>query len=505
MSFASARARVESERELWAPSASATRWIVALLAVVAVAVRLTYIPRKPGTDEAGYLLIAQQWHGSGTSLYTDQWIDRPPLLLVLFQIGDLMGGLTGVRVLGALVAAVVVVGTAVAAGLLAGRRAALVAAAAMAAWSFSPAFASITVNGEYLAAPFIVWSIAGTVAALQAIGQRRALLLGALAGAAGFAAILVKQNHAEGLLFGLLACLFARTLFGTDRARALQVFGAAAGGGVVAVGLTAALCAWRGTSVSGVYEAMYPFRFKADDVKSAGGLPPFAERFDTFGHIWIASGVLLVTVVAIVVGMLNRRHRGAVVVLVVVLAFVHASVASGQNFYGHYMVQVLVPVAILAGVAATRSRWVVPGAVALVVAAAVVVTPGSMFQLSPGDMSRVGGAMHEVGQDGDSIVVIYGRPGVVLQAGMKPAYENLFTLPLRVRDPELVELNRVLSSDDPPTWVVTWGPLARWNVPTDELKATLNDRYSKAGEVCGKSVLLLDGVERHAPEDVCAP
>lgn len=479
------------------------RWLVGSLAAIAVLIRLTYIPRKYGTDEAGYLTIAQQWHGHGTSLYTDLWVDRPPLLLVLFQIGDLFGGLTGVRILGAIIAGLIVIGTAIVTHQMAGRRAALFAAIVITAWTITPAFSSITVNGEYLAAPFVVWSMVAALAALCATPQKRALVFGFLAGVAGFAAMLVKQNHADGLLFGLLSCLLAKPLFGTAPARATKVFAAATVGGLTIIGATALLCLARGTSITGVYDAIYPFRFAADRVKRAGGLPPFTERFADFQHIWIASGVLMLTVLAILVAMVNKKQRTASLILVIMLAFVHVSVASGINFYAHYMVQLLIPVAVLAGVAATRSRWIIPTAVLLVVAAAVHAVPGSMFKTAPGTTSRVADALKDSGKSGDSITVLYGRAGVVFGSGMTSAYEHLFTLPLRVRDPKLIELNKVMSSDDPPTWVVKWGPLKRWGVPTKQLQATLDDRYTRVAVVCTKPVFLLKAVNRTPPVDTC--
>lgn len=493
-----------SDSSPWTPSARLTTWVVAALATLALAVRLTYVQRAFGTDEAGFLEIAQQWHGPGTSLYTDQWVDRPPLLLVMFQLGDLMGGLTGVRILGAILAAVIITGTAVAAHQLAGRRSAVVAAVAMTAWSITPAFASITVNGEYLAAPFIVWSIVATLAALRAVERRRALLLGVVAGALAFAAVLVKQNHADGLLFGLLACVFAPALLGTDRVRSLQVFLAAAVGALATTGATALLCVARGTSIAGVYEAMYPFRFEADGVKRTAGVPPFVDRFASFGHVWLVSGVLIVTVVAALVGLLDRRHRTLVLILGAMLVFVHVSVAAGLDFYPHYMVQLLVPVALLAGVASARSRWLVPAAVALAVAAAAFVTPASMFAHAPSTISRAGGALEAVGEPGDSIMVLYGRPGIVFASGMDPAYEYLFSLPLRVRDPKLTGLTRVVAGDDPPTWLVTWGAIDTYDFDTDALRQSLEDRYTVVADVCGHPVWLLDGVDRQAPEDACA-
>jgi hypothetical protein len=477
---------------------------VSLLALLTLLVRLTYVRRSPGTDEAGYLVIARQWHGAGTSLYTDMWVDRPPLLLVMYQLGDLLGGLQGVRVLGAVIAAAIVVGTATAAHLLAGRRAAVVTSFAIAGWSFSPAFASITVNGELLASPFVVGSLVATLAALRDDRARRAAVFGALAGASAMAALLVKQNHVDGFVFGLVACLVAGRLYGAPRARVGRVLLAAVAGALGTLGLTALLCWSRGTSIAGVYEAMYPFRFEAAELQRSAGMKPFSERFADFQHVWIASGVLGVMLVALVLVVLHRRLWAPALPVVVMLAFVHLSVVSGNQFHSHYLVQMLVPVALLAGLAATASRLVMPAVVALAFAVAVYVTPGSMFRVAAGGTVKTGSALKAVAEPGDTMTVVYGRAGITWASGMEPAYEHLFRLPLKVRDPELASLNRVVGGDDPPTWIVRSGPIDMGGLPTAYLKRQLAERYVRVATVCDRDVLLLKGVEREAPRDTCA-
>jgi len=36
-------------------------------------------------------MVARQWQGGGSSLYGDQWVDRPPLLLLIFKAADGLG------------------------------------------------------------------------------------------------------------------------------------------------------------------------------------------------------------------------------------------------------------------------------------------------------------------------------------------------------------------------------------------------------------------------------
>ena len=55
-------------------------------------------------DEGGFLLVASPWR-PGPSLYGHYWVDRPPLLLTLFDLATHLGGALGLRLIG--IAAVV--------------------------------------------------------------------------------------------------------------------------------------------------------------------------------------------------------------------------------------------------------------------------------------------------------------------------------------------------------------------------------------------------------------
>ncbi|HEX4760385.1 MAG TPA: hypothetical protein VH256_06265, partial [Thermoleophilaceae bacterium] len=47
--------------------------------LLVIALRLPFFPVGLGIDEGGVAFIAQHWHGaSGTSLYGNYWLDRPP-------------------------------------------------------------------------------------------------------------------------------------------------------------------------------------------------------------------------------------------------------------------------------------------------------------------------------------------------------------------------------------------------------------------------------------------
>src|SRR3954468_2286531 len=100
-----------------APARPVPRRLAALSAVPVVPVvmagvvllRLLMIAAPVTPDEAGFLVVASQWHVGGTSLYGNYWVDRPPVLIGIFRLAGLLGGLPALRILGALAAAATVV------------------------------------------------------------------------------------------------------------------------------------------------------------------------------------------------------------------------------------------------------------------------------------------------------------------------------------------------------------------------------------------------------------
>src|SRR3954449_13290410 len=72
-----------------------------------------------GRDEGGVALVARAWHGSGPFPYGSYFLDRPPLLPALYRLAG--SSETGIRVLGATAAALVVVVSTLLAVRVAGR------------------------------------------------------------------------------------------------------------------------------------------------------------------------------------------------------------------------------------------------------------------------------------------------------------------------------------------------------------------------------------------------
>lgn len=480
----------------------AVPWAAGMLAA---AVRLAWADRGLGSDEAGFLAVAHQW-GPGPSLYGRYWVDRPPLLVGLYQLADHLGGAVGLRVVGiaAVVVAVVAIGAAVRCATRSGSAGALAAVTA-AALLASPAAGAYEVNGELLAAPFTALGVLGVVVAWRSGSRRERVLGGALAGAGLVGALLVKQNMVDVLVVaGGLVGLGVVTRRLRVRPLLEGVGGAVVGGGVVA----AAVLGWaalHGTSPGGVWFAMYPFRVAAGEaLSSSPGLAAHARGLRLV-TVALACGILP-AVVALLAGVraLRRDERLVAAVVLAWTAWSAVSVVLGGNYWTHYLVQAALPVAAGVGLLATaRPRLATAALTACVVPALVSASVMSARAAELTADQQVGRAVARASQPGDSLVVAWGHPGVVQGSGLTSPYPSLWSLPTKTLDPDLTGFTAVLAGRDAPTWVVTGRTLRTWGLRTDEAGAVLRHRYHRVADVCGTTVYLRDGLTRPAPAAAC--
>src|SRR5690242_4214568 len=211
--------------------------MVLAAAVTAAGVWALYFGRPLQPDEAGYTMIAAQWH-PGTSLYGDYWVGRPPLLITLFELAH--GERWALRLLGvcAVALAVALAGALGRAAAPTRSRAALLGGATAAIFLCTPLFGASEVDGELLAAPF---TLIGLLALWRSLRSER-LGWWALVGAAGVAAASVKQGMLEVLVAGGALVIWLAVVERRPRAAALR-------GGVLVVsaaGALGVLLAWAG-------------------------------------------------------------------------------------------------------------------------------------------------------------------------------------------------------------------------------------------------------------------
>jgi hypothetical protein len=482
-----------------------------LIAVgVVVALRLPFIGGPLAADEAGYLAVAQQWHTGGSSLYGDYWVDRPPMLITIFRIASLLGGTVPLRLIGVAAAVVTLLAVGRAAGLLAGRRAATWAALVAAAFLVSPLTGASEVDGELLAAPFIAVGIVGLIEALTSASPRRAAITSWLAGACGVAAVLVKQNMLDVFVFGgVLVLLSARTV---GLARVRRVVGAFAGGGLLTTGLMAWWTLAHGTSLSGVWFAMYRFRIEADRLMAAFPSASSALRESSLCLAAASSGMVLVAGL-LVVAVIRREHnqsssdrtsqvaRAIPLALLATVGYDAVSIYLGGSFWVHYLVQLAVPLALAAGLAVvSQPRLARPVAGLVAVSAAVAVTFSGLHPMSDAG-TVLGDAIGAVSQPTDTIITVWGHSEVTRSSRLKSPYPYLWYLPERTLDPQLSLLDATLQGAHAPTWFVSCSGtgLGLRGVDTSTLTTLLAKNYHRVGDLNGSVVYLHDGVHRAVP------
>jgi hypothetical protein len=480
-------------------AAAVRRHAVPLIAVAAVLARLPFLAQAPGKDEAGFLMVGHQWHAGGTSLYGNYWVDRPPLLITIFRFAALEGGLVPLRLVGCLATVLVVLGSAYVARRLGGDKAARWSAATAAALCVSPLLGGLEVNGELLSAPFVVAGIAAALAAVRAERDRAAVVAAALAGAATVAAVLVKQNIADVGVFAVVAGVLAwrRGEISGRRLRGATL-GYVVGAGLC-LALVAAWTALHGTSLTGVFDAMYPFRVEAGRVMAASSRQNADARLWVLLGSWLFSGGAII-MAAITWALVSRRLHGAASWgLIATVVFDVASILLGGNYWHHYLIQLVGPISIVSGVLVARRQPAIRSVLAAVVVAAVVAwgigVPGSATSTG----FSVGHAVARAANPRDTIVTLYGHADVSLASGLESPYPYLWSLPSRTLDPRQRLLDDLLRGPSAPTWFVTFsdvhalGPGSR---TTSHLVAT---HYHPVAHLKGSTVFLRNGMVRAVP------
>ncbi|HEU5037796.1 MAG TPA: hypothetical protein VFT70_12380 [Nocardioides sp.] len=463
---------------LGAPGAAV---VVGAFAAAAAAAWLPVLGRPLSNDEGGFLLVASQW-GPGTSLYGDYWVDRPPLLIGLFQLADLGGGAIALRLLGmvAVVVSVLLAGE-LGRSLAPGRQVAAVAGSATAAiFLATPFFGTSEVNGELLAMPFVL-------AGLVALVRRWWLAAGVLA----VAAAAVKQSEVDVFLAAAVAGVtLLRRRRWTEAAVAAGVFALGAGG---ALGVLLWWAAVHGTYPSELWDAVVTFRGEAAEVISSSASDATPERAQQVWTAFLVSGAAGLVLLALVALLPVQRRRRSVAataatpvdvrpLAAVVLAWEAFVVVGGGSYWLHYLIAT-VPGLVLIVVAVVRhrpERWRWTGGVlaySAVAAAAAVVALAVVGRPQPAD-AEVDRYLAAQKRPGDTAVVAFGDPAILRSTGMHSPYPLVWSLPVRVRDPHLAQLAAVLDGPERPTWVVVNGAtLATWGVDDSAAQPVLDRRY----------------------------
>jgi hypothetical protein len=488
---------------------------VCLAATLALTVRLPFIGRTVYPDEGGYLLVVRHWHSHGPFLYGNFFVDRPPLLMVLYRLSDAIGGVEPLR----LFAAFSVAGMAVAAGwggwMVSGARGARWASFIAAVLASSPLLDANEADGEILAVPIVMVSCVLAIAAARpAQSKFRRQLYAMLAGLTGTAALLVKQNLVDALVFAVVLFAASAATKTLSRAAASRGFTALFAGAAVPILGVIGWATFASTGVHDLWFALYGFRTQAFHVILSHSFAAPERRLDTLLIVGVQTGMFLLVAVYILAQLRTRGPRQPLsIATVCMLAAAILGIAVGASYWLHYLIE-LIPALALASADLARAParsviWAARTAVVVTVAASVIAV-GSAVTAPSSPYSRKATAvadwLHRAAEPSDSIFVTYGHADIVAASGLRPpAYPYLWSLPMRALDPAVTQLSGLLEKPERPTWLVVWNDLNSWHIDdSGHLQSAITTNYSVAAQVCGHTVYLAKGERRERPpQPVC--
>lgn len=467
-------------------------WI--LLGVgLAFALRAAWLDAALGRDEGGVAFIAQSWHHAGPFTYGGYFLDRPPLLVWLYGAAVQAGGATGIRVLGALSAALAVTLATLLAARVSGPRAVPWAALVGGLLASSLAIGAVFTPGELIA---VVPSTASVLMLVWAIDRGAgAFWQWIAAGALAATALLVKQSFGDALAAGLVA-LVAAAIFERAPARAnLSRAGAyLCGAGAVVL----ALLIWMGASGTPPHALWYSiFGFRIDATGQLTG-PGLGQRLSRLGSPVLDSGLAAALAFAVLGIALLRKRPVLCLALAAWLVAGVLGVLGGGSYWNHYLIE-LVPVATV-GSAALFSRHRLPALLGM----SVIVVPAALYMVGPIHQDRadhyqraakiVGRYVRSRALPGQTDYVLYSRPDVLYYAGLRDPYPYNWGLMIRAAPHAVPRLRRLLSSRERPTWIVVWQAPDSVGLDPSGLTARILARhYRHDATVCGHQILVARG------------
>jgi 4-amino-4-deoxy-L-arabinose transferase-like glycosyltransferase len=479
-----------------APSASTgdaardRRWTCFVLAaslVLALAMRLPYLNVPLGPDEGGLSFIARQWGSGHGSLYGAYWVDRPPFLLGLFKLAVLDGAI-GVRILGAVAALALVTVTSLAAGALAGHRAARIAALLSAVFTGSVALAATGTPSELLAAV----PAAASVGCLIAAHRRQQSRWLVAAGACALTAPLVKQSFLDAGAAG--AVFLVASAIHAPRRLPRNAIAYAAGALIPLAALAVVL--WMARISAGDL-AYALFGFRVDGLRTlAASSVPLQQRVAGLELPALGSGLVVALVVTPLALWRLRRDAVLAVTLGAWLVAGVVGVLLGGSYWPHYLIQLAAPAAVLAAAALARARLgmrfvTVVAAAAIGIGFTAAGVPRIHRQPPRQAVLTVARYLRGHARPGDTDYVMYAKANLDYYAGLPSPYPYAWSLMVRTIPTARSRLDHLLESSRRPTWVVGWERPDTWGMdPHGVTQRLLHDHYRQAAKVGGHRIYL---------------
>jgi 4-amino-4-deoxy-L-arabinose transferase-like glycosyltransferase len=471
---------------------SMARWWL-LCAGIAVALRSPFINVPLSIDEGGDAFVAQAWGTTEGSMYGGSWLDRPPLLVLVYKLGSI-GGTQGVRVMGVLAAILVVAGTMAVAHRISGPRAARITGVITAVMTSSVVLGAVFTGNELIATVPVTFSV---LALVRTRGSRSSLTWLFASGFLASCALLIKQSFGDVLVAGAVFLLVSWTTRDRSGFRPAWVASWTAG---VALPLLATL-AWFAHYSVGIRSYLYAIiGFRIDGLQLLHGTQHGATYM--LVHLGlpvvIASGCLLLLPWA--AAWLYERRTDPLLVLPLAAWLVIGiiGITGGGNYYPHYFIQPLAALAVLSGcaLAVTQHRrlFIATGGALAVLAIGNVAVGATLENVNPPQQRTLAVAeyLRDNAAPRDTLYVLYARANLLYYADMPTPYPYAWSAMVQAVPGAEARLRSMLRSPtERPTWIV------EWQRPTDlgldqsgETRRLLAAHYVSVDHICGKPILL---------------
>lgn len=479
---------------------SMVRWWV-FCALIVVVLRLPFINVPLGTDEGGDSFVARAWGVTEGSMYGGSWLDRPPLLVLIYKVG-VLGGDLGVRMLGMVAALLLLTATMVIAHRIAGPRAARITGVLTAVMTSSVVLGAVFTGNELLASVPATYSILALVWAKDAERPARWLFA---AGALATCALLIKQSFGEVLVAGVVYLLVSWI----TRARSefqLAWIGWWLAGVVTPLLVTFAWFEAYSVGVRSFVYAVAGFRVDVFDQLDASAHDPVSTLLRLGLPIALVSGCLFLVPWSVSWLVRRRADPQLVLPLAAWLGIGFIAIAVSGNYFPHYFIQPLAALAVLSGcaLAATRRQALALATAVLmgVLAVGNVAAGAALRSVDPPQQRTLAVAdyLRSNAQPDDTLYVLYARANLLYYADMETPYPYSWAQMVRTVPNAEGRLRDMLRSvENRPTWVVEWQPATYLGLDASgETRRLLKKFYVRADEICGKHVLIRrDQVDRH--------
>ncbi|NRQ50745.1 ArnT family glycosyltransferase [Aeromicrobium stalagmiti] len=471
---------------------SIVRWWL-LCAVVVIALRTPFINVPLGIDEGGDSFVARAWGTTDGSMYGGSWLDRPPLLVLIYKIG-VLGGDLGVRLLGMVAAILLVAATMAIAHRIAGLRAARITGVITAVMTSSVVLGAVFTDNELLATVPATFSILALMRARDAVVPDRWLFV---SGFLATCALLIKQSFGEVLVAGAVFLLVSWV----TRARSgfqARWLGWWLGGVAAPILVTFAWFEAYSVGARGFVYAVAGFRL--DSITEINAAPQGAGfmLLHLGLPVLVVSGCLFLVPWSIAWLVRRRADPQLVLPLAAWLLVGFVGIAGGGNYYPHYFIQPVAALAVLSGcaLAVTGRRMLSIATTCLVFVLAIgnVAVGTTLQNVNPPQQRTLAVAdyLRSNARPDDTLYVLYARANLLYYADMTTPYPYSWTQMVRTVPNAEDRLRDLLkSSTRRPTWIVEWQEATIFGMDaTGETRRLIARHYVRTDEICGKPILI---------------